>query len=268
MLLVKGLILILARRLTIRNTMHSSEESRSVKPGVAINANHTAPGKYWRWVLNACIKKFIRFIHRIGLFFPPEGFINYFECYALYKLGSKIPGPFLEIGPWVGRSTACVAQGIKKSGREKEFHTVDIGFASEEDWEDFFGSSLKHKIPKVRKRYLKHILRKGGSIQSLKENLQDRGLDKYVIVHEGNFRDISFGKKFNLIFCDATHDLKEIESNIPLIKKLLSSRGVLVCDDIKTKEMESVLRNHFNFKSVTNNKGFFIGYLDDNLAVS
>ena len=213
------------------------------------------------------IKIFIRFIHSLGLFFPPEGFINLFECYNLYKLGKKIPGPFLEIGPWVGRSTACIAHGIKKSGKKKEFHTGDIGFSTEKEWEDFFGSSLEQKIPKVRNRYLKHIIREGGSIQSLIENLRNRKLDEFVTVHKGNFRDIAFGKKFNLIFCDATHDLKEIEINIPKIKKMLSDEGVLVCDDIKTEEMESALKSYFNFQKVTNDKGFFIGYLDKKLSL-
>jgi|GEM_PF-2179998 len=248
--------------------MRTSKNSPLVKPGVASDANRTFSEERMYRDLNCGKKTFIRFIHNLGLFFPPEGFINLFECYNLYKLGKKIPGPFLEIGPWVGRSTACIAQGIKKSGRNKEFHTVDIGFSSEKEWEEFFGSSLKQKIPKVRNRYLKHIMREGGSIQSLIENLKNRRLDKFVTVHEGNFRDIAFGKKFNLIFCDATHDLQEIKMNIPPIKKLLSERGVLVCDDIKTEEMESVLKSYFNFQSVSNDKGFFIGYLDDTLSLS
>lgn len=235
---------------------------------MVIDANRTPSEEHMVRVLNCGKKVFIRFIHSLGLFLPPEGFINLFECYDLYKLGKKIPGPFLEIGPWVGRSTACIAQGIKKSGKNKEFHTVDIGFSSEKEWEEFFGSTLKQKNSKVRNRYLKHIIREGGSIQSLIENLKNRRLDKFVTVHEGNFRDIAFGKKFNLIFCDATHDLQEIEINIPPIKNLLSEKGVLVCDDIKTEEMESALKSYFNFQSVTNDKGFFIGYLDEKIGDS
>lgn len=235
---------------------------------MVIDANRTPSEKHMDRILNCGKKVFIRVIHSLGLFLPPEGFINLFECYNLYKLGKKIPGPFLEIGPWIGRSTACIAQGIKKSGSDKEFHTVDIGFSSEKEWEEFFGSSLKQKEPKVRNRYLKHIIREGGSIQSLIENLKNRRLDKFVTVHEGNFRDIAFGKKFNLIFCDATHDLQEIEINIPPIKNLLSGKGVLVCDDIKTEEMESALKSYFNFQSVTNDKGFFIGYLDEKIGDS
>ncbi len=248
--------------------MQPSEDSESLKSGAAIGADKEITSRYWHRVLNIVKIKLVRLAHSFGIFFPPEGFINYFECYKLYELGKKIPGPFLEIGPWVGRSTACIAQGIKKSGQKKEFHTIDIGFRTEREWEDFFGSSLDQKIPKVRKRYLRHILREGGSIQSLKENLINRRLDKYVVVHEGNFRDVSFEKKFNLIFCDATHDLEEIETNIPFIKKILNNPGVLVCDDIKTGEMESRLRKYFHFNKVINKKGFFIGYLDEKLTVS
>lgn len=248
--------------------MRISKESPLVKAGVSNDASRSISGMQGSRILIRIRKLFIRIIHYLGFFSPPEGFINYRECYKLYKLGKIIPGPFLEIGPWVGRSTTSIAQGIKKSGKEKEFHTVDIGFSSEIEWEEFFGSSLNHKIPKVRNRYLKHILREGGSIQSLKDNLKDRRLDNFVVVHAGNFRDISFDKEFNFIFCDATHDLKEIESNIPQIKKLLSKRGVLVCDDIKTEEMESALRSYFNFQSVTIDKGFFIGYLDEKMVIS
>ncbi len=48
---------------------------------------------------------------------------------------------------------------------------------------------------------------------------------------------------------------------------MLSDEGVLVCDDIKTEEMESALKSYFNFQKITNDKGFFIGYLDEKLSL-
>jgi hypothetical protein len=38
------------------------------------------------------------------------------EKQLLYAFGRWLPGPFLEIGPWVGKSTCCIASGIRDSG--------------------------------------------------------------------------------------------------------------------------------------------------------
>jgi len=40
------------------------------------------------------------------------------EARTLYALACWLPGPFLEIGAWAGKSTCCIALGIRDGGRQ------------------------------------------------------------------------------------------------------------------------------------------------------
>src|SRR5689334_2335779 len=70
-------------------------------------------------------------------FNPPREYAKIFgwltprERQALYTLGRYLPGPFVEIGAWVGLSTATIALGIKDSGERKAFTTHEFGVTEE-----------------------------------------------------------------------------------------------------------------------------------------
>jgi hypothetical protein len=68
-----------------------------------------------------------------------------------------------------------------------------------------------------------------------------RGLDHLVTIREGDFRDMDFGQRFELIFCDATHDDREIELNVPPVLQLLEPAGILACHDISTDNLLQAL---------------------------
>jgi predicted O-methyltransferase YrrM len=94
------------------------------------------------------------------------------------------------------------------------------------------------KPPKLAARYTRHILRPGGSIASLRENLADRGLADVVTIFVGDLLDYRSPDRFRFIYCDAAHDLAEIRRNIPALLPLIERDDcIFVCDDIKTPEM-------------------------------
>jgi hypothetical protein len=96
------------------------------------------------------------------------------------------------------------------------------------------GSILGHSV------YAKppHILRPGGSIASLREHLADRGLGNLVTVFVGDVLEFKAGTKYRFIYCDASHDLAEVQRNIPTLGALMDRENcIFVCDDIKTPEM-------------------------------
>ncbi len=188
----------------------------------------------------------------------PEGWLSKYQAEELYRMGREHPGPFLEIGSWIGRSTCCIAYGIRASGKQKRFISVDLGIASEDEWQAFFGQPLAKKPNKDL--YLPHITRSGGSIESLKENLCTRKLDHLVEVRKGDFRKMDWaGEQFETVFCDVSHNPREVAANLPKIVELLQPNGTLVADDIRTPEILKTLLEHFPCNEHRMKEQMFIG---------
>lgn len=175
----------------------------------------------------------------------PEGWFSVNQVNVLYQLALATPGPILEVGPWVGRSTSVIARALRVRGERIPFHTVDYGIASETEWEGLFGSSVHTK--KDPARYLRHINQPGGTITSLENNLTAQDLRGLVEIHRGDFHAVAPEGPFALIFCDATHSRREIDRNIPALLRRLTPGGVLACDDI-TPELEAHLLARFEFR--------------------
>ena len=180
-----------------------------------------------------------------GLETLPEGWFSKTQISALYQLALTTEGPILEVGSWIGRSTTVIGHALQARPDAIEFHTVDYGIASLEEWAERFGSSLLKK-PNAD-RYLPHITREGGSLSSLRENLAAQGMLDLVQIHKGDFHDVAPQLQYGLIFCDATHNRREIDTNVPALIGMLKPGGVLACDDI-TDELYEYLISRFRFQ--------------------
>lgn len=179
---------------------------------------------------------------QVGILVPPEGHVSKRQMLRLYWLARQSPGPFLEVGPWVGRSTSAIAWAMRRRRPRPAFVTIEKGFSSLEDWEKFWGISIYAKPPRLAARYTRHILRPGGSIASLRENLADRGLAEAVQVFVGDLLEFRSCERFRFIYCDTAHDLAEISRNVPSLAPLIDREDcIFVCDDIKTPAMEGAL---------------------------
>lgn len=91
--------------------------------------------------------------------------------------------------------------------------------------------------------YLPHINQPGGVLTSLEKNLSDRGFLDLVSIIKGDFLCHNFeGERFELIFSDAMHGVKEIQRNIGTTLGLLKPGGFLLCDDISSEaEVEAIV---------------------------
>ncbi|MFW6353881.1 MAG: class I SAM-dependent methyltransferase [Verrucomicrobiota bacterium] len=187
----------------------------------------------------------------------PEGWLSKYQARTLYYHGLTHSGPMLEIGSWVGRSTCCIAAGIRDSGQAKELTAVDLGISSREEWRDFFGRDLANKPNE--ELYARHIEREGGPMASLRENLESRGLEQYVKVRKGDFLDLDLGRDFSLIFADVTHSEREINRNVPRLVSLLRPRGILLADDIRNPDLLGCLLGHFPSSDYSLREQLFIG---------
>jgi hypothetical protein len=84
-----------------------------------------------------------------------------------------------------------------------------------------------------------------------------------VQIHRGDFHEIAFQKKFSLISCDATHDIKEIAKNFPRIMNLVDNAGIVICDDFCRKDMQDYVLRNYSFKWRYFDRGLFYAMTSD-----
>nr|WP_314073694.1 hypothetical protein [uncultured Roseococcus sp.] len=126
-----------------------------------------------------------------------------------WKLGRPIVGHDL------------IFYGIRDSfPRKIHYDIVDYGIAGADEWRSRFGGNLfAHK---EAKKLAEFVMFPGGIGALLKQNLVDRELSRFVsLIILGDFRDYETIRKYDFIFCGATHDEAEIRKNIPLPRRFL-----------------------------------------------
>ncbi len=193
----------------------------------------------------------------------PPGWLSNYEARILYTLAAGMPDQsrILEIGSWVGRSSCCIAYGIRDSARRSiRYDIVDFGIAGIDEWEARFGSNLFH-LQDARK-IAEVVMFPGGTAGLLKKNLVDRGLSSIVTsIFLGDLENLESKGQYNFVFCDAVHDLNEIEKNIPIIKSLIDEKNfVLACDDVISHEVA------IKISSMIDSKYYFISHEMDNYS--
>ncbi|PDW03897.1 class I SAM-dependent methyltransferase [Candidatus Viridilinea mediisalina] len=198
------------------------------------------------------------------------GWLTPREQQTLYALAYLLPGPILEIGSWLGRSTACLASGIRDSTQAKTLVAVDLKLKPEyfRPYADkigfFYPSTSDLPLAVVDKedftRNVEPIIRApGGSRQVLRENLTNLDLIDLVHVVICDFRDAPV-LPYRLVFCDVTHDPIEIERNIPDMAHLLAPGTILACHDIDATN-EKCLHKLLPFRYSFMRDSLFVGEL-------
>lgn len=164
----------------------------------------------------------------------PYGFLPPSHVNILYQLALQASS-VLEVGSWVGRSTCVIGAALRNRNGPIPFHTTDFFIENDDDWQRRFGVALSSK-PNAEV-YRQYMRQPGGPRGVLESHLRARELHHLVTVHAGDFREMHFGRRFGLIFCDATHDDLEIETNVPCLLPLLEPGGILACHDISTRRL-------------------------------
>jgi hypothetical protein len=175
----------------------------------------------------------------------PNGWLNGFDAAVLYTIARSLDhsDSILEVGSWIGRSSCVIAHALESvSDRKIRFDIVDFGIAGSREWEWRFGSSVYKE--KDADSHLSVIMKAGGSGAVLKQNLIERDLARFVsLIVLGDIRDYESTRKYDFIFCDATHSPDEIRRNIPVISSRLSSEFILACDDIVNADDAEIIKS-------------------------
>ena len=200
-----------------------------------------------------------------------QGWLQPDEQHTLYVLARYLEGPVLEIGSWVGLSTACLAYGIQDSGLARTLVTTDLNPSTQHfrrvgEQFDFLlpGDTLPRGSCDLQ-TYCRFILpvlnRPGRALGQLRYNLLRLGLLRGVTILEGDFSQApNIG--YRLLFCDATHTPYETALTAQALQRFLIPGAILACHDVKTAN-EGVLRENISFQNAFQVDTLFVGQISD-----
>lgn len=143
------------------------------------------------------------------------------ECY--YRLAKEAAGKgaIVELGAWMGASTAYIAAGIRDSGVQTKAHVYDQ-----------FISKAGH-IEKVRAFYDKNgidAVPVGPSLQKFKDNLGL--LLKYVEPHQGKIEQMEWGDEpISLLVTDAPKRVPAISAVLTRLRNALQPGAIMAWQD-------------------------------------
>lgn len=173
------------------------------------------------------------------LAFSIPGWFSKAECRYLFELTLLTGGPILEIGHFLGRSTACIAESLKESRDKRKFISYDLGFISKQEFSIFFNKVHNQNVP-VPKLARQIYNQKTTSTELATKNLSNLGLIDYVELISGNFIEID-NSKYSFIFCDAMHEANEIRLNLPQIINRSEKNCIWAFHDMSDKNIDIVL---------------------------
>jgi hypothetical protein len=143
------------------------------------------------------------------------------ECYYRLAKAAAGQGAVVELGAWMGASTAYIAAGIRDSGVEAKAQVYDK-----------FISRPGH-IRKVKEFYSKRNIDKapiGPSLMTFRENLGR--LIEYVEPHQGQIEDLKWGKEpVSLLVCDAPKRVPQISAVLTAFRKALRPGSIMAWQD-------------------------------------
>ena len=167
--------------------------------------------------LFADVAKISEFVQLAERFADVKGWLSPVEGYLLYRLArdGEGQGAIVEIGSWMGRSTAWLAAGSKAAGRE-HVHAVDV----------FDGGPMLKELEVIRKE--------GTTYHHFTENLERLGLFDHVepIVAESSAAAQGWTKgAIRLLFIDGDHRYPAVRQDFDLWSSHVVVGGFVVLDD-------------------------------------
>lgn len=190
--------------------------------------------------------------------FQIEGFFSEEDCYQLYQLALVTEGPILEIGHFLGRSTACICEALQDSGVQREFISYDLGFKTQEEFKSFY-DQVHRRDTTTPREYIELVYNQNKtSTEVARINLDRLGLGRYVDLVSGDFTVLD-KRQYNFIFCDAMHDGYEVDRNLPHVIARSRPRCVWAFHDMNRENIQRVLdRSNAIYVDCVESFGIFI----------
>jgi predicted O-methyltransferase YrrM len=167
------------------------------------------------------IQAVAKFLELAPRFRKIGGFMPALPGYVLYRLArdGEGSGAIVEIGSWMGRSTAWLAAGSKEAGREP-VHAVD----------PFDGGPVLKRMRVVKER--------GTTYDAFTRNLKNAGLLEHVVPVVAQSRAAAARWKngaIRLLFIDGDHSYEGVKADVEGWLPHVPAGGYVVFDDVTPK---------------------------------
>jgi hypothetical protein len=186
------------------------------------------------------------------------GWFSRRECRRLYLTTMMTRGPILEIGHFLGRSTACICEAIRDVRRPRVFRSYDLGFRSSADFKEYYDRIHKTDVP-VPEQYEEIVFSKDTTTTEVAgQNLRRLGLASHVELISGNAFEMDHDK-YDLIFSDAAHEEHEIVANMPHVVARSNHGCIWALHDMNEANIELVTSlANVEFCELTGSLGIFV----------
>jgi predicted O-methyltransferase YrrM len=182
----------------------------------------------------------------------PQGWMSPLDLQVIYNASYMTKGPILEVGPFVGRSTAAICYGLRDRKREgmepTPFDTLDLGITSAAEWTE----KLKEPFDVKRAwgQLAAAVYHPGGTIAVLIRNIKDLNLLPFVTNFiRGDLVTCPLSRDYKMIFCDTTHDDGEIHRHLPHLVEMAGPGCTLVFDDVITDQRQELICSYLDVKN-------------------
>jgi hypothetical protein len=185
------------------------------------------------------------------------GWLSRRECRRLYLTTAMTRGPILEIGHFLGRSTACICEAIRDVRRPRVFRSYDLGFRSGTEFKEYYDRI--HETESVPPQDEEIVFSTDTTTTEVaSQNLRRLGLAGNVELISGNAFELDHDR-YDLIFCDAAHEQYTLTANVPHMVAHSNHGCVWALHDMNEANIELVTSlANVEFCELTGSLGIFI----------
>lgn len=168
----------------------------------------------------------------VGRWDQIQGWFDFDRIYNEALDRVRCPSVFVEVGSWLGRSTAYMAEEIKRRYKPVQFFTVDT-------WE---GSTNEPPMQPIIEAH------NGDLFPQWQRNMSRAGVIEYVIPVK--MASVEAAKLFknhsvDFIFIDGDHSFEMVSADIEAWRPKLKPSGVMAGHDIDRESVRNAVERHF-----------------------
>jgi hypothetical protein len=161
----------------------------------------------------------LRCRHLLPHYYTIDGWLLECEAVALYDLARKLPpaSKIIEIGSWQGKSTYCLARGLR-NGRIIVIDPFNGRAGGDIESETLFQKLIDEQKPDLLSRF--------------KENMKRAGVSSLIDIWQGYSQDhVGKTPRCDLLFIDGDHSIEGCKFDYQNYAPMISPGGYLVFHD-------------------------------------
>lgn len=186
------------------------------------------------------------------------GWLSRRECRRLYLTTVLTRGPILEIGHFLGRSSACICEAVRDVRRPRVYRSYDVGFRSAADLKEYYDRIHKAELAESTADDPIDFSKDLTTTEIARQNLRRVGLISQVELIAGNAFELD-RDKYDLIFCDALPEQQELAAAVPNILAHSNHGCVWALHGMNEANIELVMSlANVEFCELTGSLGIFI----------